>query len=172
MPSPLEEKRLRGVLDELKDFESVSKKLQDERGLTLAAFPIFERVCVQLQNGETRHMTSDDIAALAPFASQGTSTSQSLTSSDSAKKLSFAEQALKKRRMQDRQQPSGYELVHYIPPTSNVAERFFYPGWNGVASSQTSDGADSTGEYSFSKDESTFLEYGDGATAGKQIRYA
>ncbi|KAG6949392.1 hypothetical protein JG687_00014892, partial [Phytophthora cactorum] len=50
-------------------------------------------------------MTSDDIAALAPFASQGTSTFQSLTSSNSAKKLSFAEEELKKRRMQDQQQP-------------------------------------------------------------------
>ncbi|KAG6948824.1 hypothetical protein JG687_00015245, partial [Phytophthora cactorum] len=50
-------------------------------------------------------MTPAAIAALAPFASQGTSTSQSLTSSISAKKLSFAEQALKKRRMQDQQQP-------------------------------------------------------------------
>ncbi|KAG3148700.1 hypothetical protein PC128_g23545 [Phytophthora cactorum] len=55
-------------------------------------------------------MTRDAIAALAPFASQGTSTSQSLTSSNSAKKLIFAEQALKKRRMQDQQQPR-YKLV-------------------------------------------------------------
>ncbi|KAF1792151.1 Ribonuclease H-like domain [Phytophthora cactorum] len=120
MPSPLEEKRLRGDLDDLKDFESVSKILQEESGLTLADFPIFERACVQVQNRETWYLTRDAIAALAPFASQGTSTSQSPASSNSAKKLSFAEQALKKRRMQDQQQPSRYELVHYIPPTSNA----------------------------------------------------
>ncbi|KAF1793041.1 hypothetical protein GQ600_3179 [Phytophthora cactorum] len=77
----------------------------------IVKFPIFERACVQVQNGETRHMTPAAIAALAPFASQGTSTSQSLTSSISAKKLSFAEQALKKRRMQDQQQPSQAGMV-------------------------------------------------------------
>ncbi|KAG6942498.1 hypothetical protein JG688_00018085 [Phytophthora aleatoria] len=37
MSFPLEDKRLCGALNELKYFESVSKKLQDERGLTLAA---------------------------------------------------------------------------------------------------------------------------------------
>ncbi|KAG3063193.1 hypothetical protein PC121_g12277 [Phytophthora cactorum] len=132
MPSPLEDKRLCGALDELKDFESsdgegaVSWKLFGSPG-PIFKFPIFERACVQVQNGETRYMTSDDIAALAPFASQGTSTFQSLTSSNSAKKLSFAEEELKKRRMQDQQQPSGYKLVHYNSPTSNVAERFFLP---------------------------------------------
>ncbi|KAG2876519.1 hypothetical protein PC118_g21587 [Phytophthora cactorum] len=111
MPSPLEDKRLCGALDELKDFESsdgegaVSWKLFGSPG-PIFKFPIFERACVQVQNGETRYMTSDDIAALAPFASQGTSTFQSLTSSNSAKKLSFAEEELKKRRMQDQQQPS------------------------------------------------------------------
>ncbi|KAG2883741.1 hypothetical protein PC116_g18129 [Phytophthora cactorum] len=105
------DKRLCGALDELKDFESsdgegaVSWKLFGSPG-PIFKFPIFERACVQVQNGETRYMTSDDIAALAPFASQGTSTFQSLTSSNSAKKLSFAEEELKKRRMQDQQQPS------------------------------------------------------------------
>ncbi|KAG2802147.1 hypothetical protein PC129_g21837 [Phytophthora cactorum] len=129
MPSPLEEKRLGGTLDELKTSNPLMEK-EPSLGSYLAPrapivkFPIFERACVQVQNGETRHMTPAAIAALAPFASQGTSTSQSLTSSISAKKLSFAEQALKKRRMQDQQQPR-YELVHYIPPTSNVAEHFF-----------------------------------------------
>ncbi|KAG2822471.1 hypothetical protein PC112_g10939 [Phytophthora cactorum] len=84
---------------------AVSWKLFGSPG-PIFKFPIFERACVQVQNGETRYMTSDDIAALAPFASQGTSTFQSLTSSNSAKKLSFAEEELKKRRMQDQQQPS------------------------------------------------------------------
>ncbi|KAG4052383.1 hypothetical protein PC123_g12434 [Phytophthora cactorum] len=165
MPSPLEDKRLCGALDELKDFESsdgegaVSWKLFGSPG-PIFKFPIFERACVQVQNGETRYMTSDDIAALAPFASQGTSTFQSLTSSNSAKKLSFAEEELKKRRMQDQQQPSWSTTILRPQMWLNA---FFYPGWNGVVSSQTSDGADSTGEYSFSKDESTFLEYGVGA---------
>ncbi|KAG3230797.1 hypothetical protein PI124_g24106 [Phytophthora idaei] len=111
MPPPLEDKRLCGALDELKDFESsdgegaVSWMLFGSPG-PIFKFPIFQRACVQLQNGETWHLTRDAMAALAPFASQGTSTSQSPTSSNSAKKLSFAEQALKKRRMQDQQQPS------------------------------------------------------------------
>ncbi|KAG2800700.1 hypothetical protein PC116_g25134 [Phytophthora cactorum] len=54
MPSPLEEKRLRGALDDLKDFESsdgegaVSWKLFGSPDPTFK-FPIFERACVQVQ---------------------------------------------------------------------------------------------------------------------------
>ncbi|KAF1779713.1 hypothetical protein GQ600_25877 [Phytophthora cactorum] len=52
----------------------------------------------------------------------------------SAKKLSFAEKHSRNAGCKiGNNQGTGYELVHYIPPTSNVAERFFYPGWNGVA---------------------------------------
>ncbi|KAG6949121.1 hypothetical protein JG687_00015070, partial [Phytophthora cactorum] len=51
------------------------------------------------------------LATLAPFASQVTSTTQLATSSSCAKKLRFVEQALKKHKMQDQQQPSQAGIV-------------------------------------------------------------
>lgn len=132
MPSPLEERQLRSTLDDLKDFESVSKKLQEEGNLTLAdvralfdslmekapslgsylapqapivKFPIFEMACVQVLNGETRLLTRNSVAALAQFAAPALIQPQHAAANKENKKLSFAEQALKKRKVDAQQQP-------------------------------------------------------------------
>eukprot|EP00644_Phytophthora_capsici_P019588 jgi/Phyca11/133604/e_gw1.585.2.1 len=88
MPSPLEERRLRTTLDDLKDFESVSKKLQEE--------------------GHMGNLTLADVRALF----------DSLMEKEPSLGSYLAPQApIVKFPV--------FEMACYIPPTSNIAERFF-----------------------------------------------
>ncbi|KUF85443.1 hypothetical protein AM587_10000113 [Phytophthora nicotianae] len=146
MPIRREESQLETLLDELKAFESSSKKLQSAEGLSLldvrdifdalitehsgvesylapdAAIvqqPEFEDACISVLMGKADTLTEQQRALLLPFAAP-TSPRQGVDDEE----LSFVDRALEKRKLQ-REQPSEYPEIAVIPPTSNVCERFF-----------------------------------------------
>ena len=137
IPSRHEEQQLRNVLEDLKKFEYVSQKLQEanidllvQRKLLDALIleypqtveylgpdshivhsPKFESgICKIIQGNEELDVEEAD--ALLQFKIQQ-------TAMDNEANSSFAEQVLKKRRTEH------YQDLSFIPPTSNLAERFF-----------------------------------------------
>ncbi|KAE9057577.1 hypothetical protein PF010_g31327 [Phytophthora fragariae] len=149
--SPLEEMQLTAAMEGLKECESVSKKLQTEEGLTLwdarilfdslmelhpemgsylaprapiVKCPMFEAACVQALKGEI--LTRDNHTALCMLEVNPTSSQdrEENRSSTTARKLGFAERALKRQKSVVNP-VSRYPMVQYIPPTSNVVERLF-----------------------------------------------
>ena len=136
IPSRREEQELRNILSDLNVFESVSKKLQEadinlltQRKLFDAIIskypqtreylgsasrivhsPNFESgICKIIQGNED--LDEDEEEALLQFKNH--------LIIDGEDDLSFADQVLKKQRL------SQYQDLSFIPPTSNLAERFF-----------------------------------------------
>ncbi|GMF43945.1 unnamed protein product [Phytophthora fragariaefolia] len=139
MPSPVCNRRLRGLLKDLKKVESVSKALQGE-GVSLldarvwlaglistkphyARFivhsPDFEAGCVKVLCGNTPRLTRAEKLILAPFAVRN----QPAETSDDDEEESFVEQLQKCRRLAAME--TKYILLHIIPAKSNKVERFF-----------------------------------------------
>ncbi|POM67895.1 Hypothetical protein PHPALM_16014 [Phytophthora palmivora] len=146
MPTKREENKLQQLLEQLKNFESASKKLQSEDGVSLldvrdlfdeliglhpalakslgakakiVKSPVFESACVDVLMGKAKHLSRQQRAALSAFAVDADDEPD-----QESKKLGFADRALKERKIA-REQLKEYPDVQYIPPTSNVCERFF-----------------------------------------------
>ncbi|KAJ8561568.1 hypothetical protein ON010_g8112 [Phytophthora cinnamomi] len=135
LPSAAAKRRLRALLEELKNVESVSKALQGEGvnmldvrvwfdGL-IASKPSYSRYlgCVRVLKRQAKRLTRAEKAALEPFLAAGQSEGE--PDAENEAEASFVERLQKRRRLED-QQP-GYELLSSIPPppTSNVVERVF-----------------------------------------------
>ncbi|RLN87599.1 hypothetical protein BBJ28_00027238 [Nothophytophthora sp. Chile5] len=147
MPSRCEENKLQALLEDLKDFESTSLKLQSADGVSLLdvrdlfdalieQYPTlsdylaadaaivhdeeFESACVSVLLGESDRLSARQRVLLRPFETRTASSQETAT----VTKIGFAEKALKKRK-EERQGRVEYPLLPYIPPTSNCVERFF-----------------------------------------------
>ncbi|ETI34368.1 hypothetical protein F443_19114 [Phytophthora nicotianae P1569] len=157
LPSPAAKWRLKDLLGELKDVESVSKALQgsdvsllDVRVwfdaliakkesysnylytngdfvilIILAEIvhrPDFESGCVRVLKGQGQRLTRSEKSALEAF--RVIPAAQAARVGDDAETGgSFVERFQKRRRLEQHQ--PAYELLGRIPPTSNLAERFF-----------------------------------------------
>uniref|UniRef100_H3GLY5 HAT C-terminal dimerisation domain-containing protein n=1 Tax=Phytophthora ramorum TaxID=164328 RepID=H3GLY5_PHYRM len=148
LPAPAAKRRLRGLLGELKDVESVSKALQGDHVTLLDARmwfdsliaarasyarylapraaivqrPHFEAACVRVLKGQTERLTSAEKASLAPFLAPSPSDDAS-DDEEQEETSSFVERIQKRRRLEERH--AVYAILSTIPPTSNVVERFF-----------------------------------------------
>ncbi|KAG6958822.1 hypothetical protein JG687_00009145 [Phytophthora cactorum] len=134
------------LLEELKAFESFSKKLQNTDGLSLLDVrdifdaliaehpgvedylgteagivqqPEFENACVTVLVGTADSLTECQRSLLLPFAAPATT--PPLVED---KTLGFADRALEKRKLQC-EMPCEYPEIAVIPPTTNICERFF-----------------------------------------------
>ncbi|POM80132.1 Hypothetical protein PHPALM_2068 [Phytophthora palmivora] len=148
LPDPAANRRLRKLLDDLLKLESVSKELQSSTVSLLDArvyfdglleslpvlashidaraaivhSPHFEAACVKVLDGKAGDLTRAETASLRRFAVQTEETS--VEPADDGANSSFVEQ-VKKRRKLATSGATKYKLIHAIPPTSNIVERFF-----------------------------------------------
>eukprot|EP00644_Phytophthora_capsici_P003148 jgi/Phyca11/103198/e_gw1.7.598.1 len=112
MPARSEGNQLKALLDELKAFESSSKKLQSADGLSLLDVrDIFDALIVDHPRVEN-YLAAD--AAIVQQPAQVVEEEE----------LSFADKALTKRKLQC-EQLSEYPEIVMIHHTSNACERFF-----------------------------------------------
>lgn len=145
MPTRREENKLKGLLEELKAFESSSKKLQSADGLSLLGVrdifdalivehpglegylgsdaaiihhPVFEDACVTVLMGKANSLTQQPRTLLLPFEAPAT---PAAVLED--RKFGFADRVLKKRKLL-REQPCEYPELKVVPPTSNMCEHF------------------------------------------------
>ncbi|POM81030.1 Hypothetical protein PHPALM_1063 [Phytophthora palmivora] len=150
LPPPASKRRLRDLLAELKDIESVSKALResDVKFLDVRAWfdgfiaskqpyarsslgtylPFnmtvisdFEAGCVRVLEGQIKRLTRAEKAALEPFLATPRAREDEQEEKDEEESLSFVEKLQKRRRLED-QEPS-YMLLASIPLTSNVIAR-------------------------------------------------
>ncbi|ETN06716.1 hypothetical protein PPTG_12757 [Phytophthora nicotianae INRA-310] len=146
MPSPAANRRLKALLNEMSDVESISKKLQSE-GLNLldardlldglleikpsftnyiaptadiVHSPDFESGVVKVLGGHESDLSRAEKEALRPFRQM---TSRSRSPEEDPTKLGFADRILKRRKVQA--ETSAYVMLSAIPPTSNKVERLF-----------------------------------------------
>jgi hypothetical protein len=150
MPTRQEEKQLKLILDNLKMFESTSKKLQSEHEITLldvrdlfdaliaqkpevvhyldAEAAIvksvgFERACADVLLGREGSLSPEEVAMFEPLvAGAATLPSSSVTP---APDQGFAALTLERARRLRQTTPRFADHVATIAPTSNVVERFF-----------------------------------------------
>ncbi|KAE8915505.1 hypothetical protein PF005_g8040 [Phytophthora fragariae] len=83
----------------------------------------FEAGCVRVLKGQTKRLTRAEKAVLERFLEAPPADEDAQEEKDDGASVTFVERLQKRRRLEERQ-PS-YELLAYIPPTSNVVERFF-----------------------------------------------
>ncbi|KUF83720.1 hypothetical protein AM588_10000594 [Phytophthora nicotianae] len=146
MPSPAANRRLKALLLELADVESVSMKLQSEDlnlldardlldGLLevkpsfrhylapdadIVAAPEFESAVIKVLGGRAKLLSRAEKAALKPFERK---TAEAADVTEKTAKVGFADRILKRRKVQE--DKSAYSQLNAIPPTSNAAERLF-----------------------------------------------
>ncbi|KAG3246620.1 hypothetical protein PI124_g8660 [Phytophthora idaei] len=149
LPHAASKRRLRDLLGELKDAESVSKALQssdvdllDVRvwfdGLIaempsyarylapradIVHSPDFEAGCVRVLKGQAKRLIRAEKVALESFMVDPRAQDRATDEEQADAGASFVERIQKRRRLDERQ-PS-YELLASIPPTSNIVERYF-----------------------------------------------
>ncbi|ETI29695.1 hypothetical protein F443_23192 [Phytophthora nicotianae P1569] len=144
LPGPACNRRLRKLLKELANVESVSKALQGSADLLdvrewfdgliamkpqyahylapradIVHSPDFESGCVRVLRGNSNRLTRTEKAVLQPFAASAAAAPES----DDEESSSFVERLQKRRKLA--QQEQKYVLIRSIPPTSNIVERFF-----------------------------------------------
>ncbi|ETP39716.1 hypothetical protein F442_12840 [Phytophthora nicotianae P10297] len=144
LPGPVCNRRLRKLLKELANVESVSKALQGSADLLdvrewfdgliamkplyahylapradIVHSPDFESGCVRVLRGNSNRLTRTEKAVLQPFAASVAAAPES----DDEESSSFGERLQKRRKLA--QQEQKYVLIRSIPPTSNIVERFF-----------------------------------------------
>ncbi|ETP46085.1 hypothetical protein F442_07622 [Phytophthora nicotianae P10297] len=141
MPSPAANRRLKALLVEMADVESISKKLQsidlnllDARDLLnglleikpslshylapnsdIVHSPDFELGVVKVLGGQAKRLSRAERSALQSFLRRSTTAT---CEEEEAAKLGFADRILKRRKVEA--EPSAYILLHAIPPTSNI----------------------------------------------------
>ncbi|KAG6610903.1 GTP-dependent nucleic acid-binding protein engD [Phytophthora cinnamomi] len=149
LPPAASKRRLRDLLGELKDVESVSKALQgaDANLLDVRIWfdsliaakpsyarylapradivhsPDFEAGCVRVLKGQAKRLTRAEKAALEPLLVSPPADEGEQEEKDEEASISFVERLQKLRRLEERQ--PTYELLASIPPISYVVERFF-----------------------------------------------
>ncbi|GMF59095.1 unnamed protein product [Phytophthora fragariaefolia] len=148
LPTAASNRRLRDLLGELRDVESVSKALQstdanllDGRawfdGLIAAKSayarylgtadivhsPDFEAGCVRVLKGHAKRLTRMEKVALERFLASPPAVKEENEEKNEEASISIVERLQKRRRLEE-YQPS-YDLLTSIPPTSNMVERFF-----------------------------------------------
>ncbi|GMF45532.1 unnamed protein product [Phytophthora fragariaefolia] len=139
MTSPACNRRLRGLIKDIKEVESVSKALQGEGVSVLDArvwldglisikphyarfivhSPDFEAGCVKVLGRNLSRLTRAEKSILAPFAVS----SQPAEPSDDDEEEAFVEQLQKHRRLAAME--TKYKLLPIIPAESNKVERVF-----------------------------------------------
>ncbi|POM57552.1 Hypothetical protein PHPALM_37916, partial [Phytophthora palmivora] len=148
MPSPAANQRLKSLLTQLADVESVSKKLQTEDLTLLDArdlldglmeiqpsfnnylapradivhSPDFGSGAVKVLGGQSKRLPRAERTALQPFL-KAEKAAEEATGEAEPTKIGFADRILKRRKVEAT--PSVYELLAIIPPTSNIVERLF-----------------------------------------------
>ncbi|KAE9181133.1 hypothetical protein PF005_g22991, partial [Phytophthora fragariae] len=146
IPTPRENVRLKELYEDLKNLESLSKKLQtssvsllDVRMLfdhvmkhypttkaqlaatsTLVKFPDFENGIVKLLAGKPRSLSRGERLAVAKLLQSDGATALDEPEPPATKKRSFAEAAL----ADESAAPEQVDL-RWVPPTSNDVERLF-----------------------------------------------
>ncbi|ETI41373.1 hypothetical protein F443_13387 [Phytophthora nicotianae P1569] len=126
MPSPAANRRLKALLLELADIESVSMKLQSEDLNLLDARDLldglleFESAVIKVLGGRAKLLSRAEKAALKPFERK---TAEAADVTEKKAKVGFADRILKRRKVQE--DKSAYSQLNAIPPTSNAAERLF-----------------------------------------------
>ncbi|KAF4041644.1 hypothetical protein GN244_ATG06161 [Phytophthora infestans] len=106
----------------IESFPSMKKFLSANASIVNSA--VFERAVVRLQTG--RKLTAAEMAASARLFSPITNdraSNDEKESSDDEDNISFAQQALKRRRLTGPKET--YIDTNFIPPTSNICERLF-----------------------------------------------
>ncbi|KAL4155222.1 hypothetical protein PRNP1_007335 [Phytophthora ramorum] len=127
LPAPAAKRRLRGLLGELKDVESISKALQGDHVTLLDArvwfdsliaarasyarylapraaivqSPHFEAACVRVLKDQTERLTSAEKTSLAPFLAPSPSDDAS-DDEEQEETSSFVERIQKRRRLEER----------------------------------------------------------------------
>lgn len=146
LPSPSYNRRLRALLADLKKVESVAKALQGNEVSLLDArvwldglisikphyaryigpraeivhSPDFESGCVRVLGGNAARLTRAEKTVLTPFKSTGP---PAVSEDEDDGESSFVQLLQKRRRLAAKE--TKYKLLHAIPATSNVVERFF-----------------------------------------------
>uniref|UniRef100_H3GY50 Uncharacterized protein n=1 Tax=Phytophthora ramorum TaxID=164328 RepID=H3GY50_PHYRM len=132
LPTPASNKRLRALLNDLKKIESVSKALQADNShyatylgprANIVHSPDFESGCVRVLEGKASRLTRGEKSALRSFLCEDASDQDAAQATESGDEDSFVEQLQKRRRLAS--VAPRYKLLGSIPPTSNIAERFF-----------------------------------------------
>ncbi|ETP10118.1 hypothetical protein F441_14161 [Phytophthora nicotianae CJ01A1] len=143
LPGPACNRRLRKLLKELANVESVSKALQGSADLLdvrewfdgliamkpqyahylapradIVHSPDFESGCVRVLRGNSNRLTRTEKAVFQPFAASAAAAPES----DDEESSSFVERLQKRRKLA--QQEQKYVLIRSIPPTSNIVESF------------------------------------------------
>ncbi|ETN04192.1 hypothetical protein PPTG_23636 [Phytophthora nicotianae INRA-310] len=121
MPSPAANRRLKALLLELADVESVSMKFQSVELNLLDVRDLLDGLLERRDQdpmGQTKQLSLGEKAALRPFERQTTIAATAETT-----KMGFADRILKRRKVQD--DTSAYVQLDAIPSTSNAAERLF-----------------------------------------------
>ncbi|ETP37440.1 hypothetical protein F442_14753 [Phytophthora nicotianae P10297] len=146
IPTPRENVRLKALYEDLKNLESVNKKLQtstvsllDVRALfdhvikhypgtelylsptaSLVKFPDFENGVVKLMAGKENTLTRGERAAVVKLLHTSETVATELQEEGEDAHQSFAEVALSQEEV-----TSSRENLKWIPPTSNDVERLF-----------------------------------------------
>lgn len=143
-----EMKKLEALLEQLKDFESASKMLQHQNGVTLSDVrdifdeliaiyhtvsnyldadadivknPEFESACVAALRTGAEEITAKQRKLLEPFAIR---VDASQPDDSQTAMMGFADRVMKKRKI-ERKQQATFPAVKFVPPTWNCVERFF-----------------------------------------------
>jgi hypothetical protein len=147
MPTPLEVNELSLALDDLKEFESTTKLLQDEKRTmsevrvifdailsrypemeryiskcgNIVHSPSFETALVKLQDDEWEDLSPEEVLLMRSFLLENAE--PGLQSISPTKPTTLAAAALKTKKRKIVTCP--YVNVSHIPPTSNMVERLF-----------------------------------------------
>ncbi|KAG6944888.1 hypothetical protein JG688_00016858, partial [Phytophthora aleatoria] len=128
IPSRSAHRSLRQLVEELRDGESISKKLQTDDLTMLDTRDLLDGMLEVHQRSGATSVTPDapfvhspkfESAIVKPFRRGPPVAAPAAEKEDP----SFAERILKRRKVDAA--PSTYTLLAAIPPTSNVAERLF-----------------------------------------------
>ncbi|KAG6585092.1 Tubby-related protein 3 [Phytophthora cinnamomi] len=120
MPSPACNRRLRGLLKDLKKVESVSKALQGE-GVSLLDARIWLDGLISIKPHYARFIRPRAEIVYSPDFEAGCV--KPAETNDDEEEESFVEQLQKRRRLAAKE--TKYKLLHIIPATSNKVERVF-----------------------------------------------
>ena len=147
LPSPSEEQKIQPLATMLEDFESAVKLLQRESTTLLCVRDVFD-TCIEDYPITVKYLADDARIVQNPIFEQGIialqkkgtpTTSDVITSLQCfvrpeatlteaqpvGERISLAEKALKRRKVVTSDWWKSYMDVTFIPPTSNVCERFF-----------------------------------------------
>jgi hypothetical protein len=149
IPSAQDDIQLNTIMEQLQDFEDVTKLLQTRSGINLDDVrglfdelmlkypetsqylspdasiihdPDFEEAIRKIIRGEVASLTDTEKEAVECFK---LFPNANVPGAPSPEPQSFAERALKKRKRQQAEDGTAYQSLKWVPPTSNEVERLF-----------------------------------------------